>query len=103
MQCLRCRYGSGPRGRLDEASLLPRQNAFVRYFEKRKTWRSLLELTAAQLNDIGVTPEAARPKRRNPGFGSSAPAPTHDAAFEADRSLTSHGCTRPGFHLLSHN
>ncbi|MEX2741740.1 DUF1127 domain-containing protein [Rhizobium mongolense] len=30
------------------------------YFEKRKTRRSLLELTAAQLNDIGVTPEAAR-------------------------------------------
>ncbi|MBB4276130.1 DUF1127 domain-containing protein [Rhizobium mongolense] len=36
------------------------QNAIVRYFEKRKTRRSLLELTAAQLNDIGLTPEAAR-------------------------------------------
>jgi uncharacterized protein YjiS (DUF1127 family) len=30
------------------------------YFEKRRTRRNLLDLTAEQLNDIGVSPEEAR-------------------------------------------
>ncbi|PKA45282.1 DUF1127 domain-containing protein [Rhizobium sullae] len=36
------------------------QTTIIRYFEKRRTRRDLLDLTAEQLNDIGVSPEEAR-------------------------------------------
>nr|WP_281438333.1 DUF1127 domain-containing protein [Rhizobium sp. 007] len=48
------------RRRETDLNLQAWQNAVVRSFEKRKTRRSLLELTAAQLNDIGVRSQEAR-------------------------------------------
>ncbi|APO72395.1 hypothetical protein IE4872_PD01878 (plasmid) [Rhizobium gallicum] len=89
------------RRRETDLNLQAWQNAVVR--EKRKTRRSLLELTAAHLNDIGhVT--------RGPGRSVEIlvlvvafPASPHDAAFEADRSLIAIALQSRDSHLLGYN